>query len=163
MFATPLDTIVYNLEKSQALFHRYLDDLKPAEFEHQPCPGANCAAWVVGHLALVDRRRLTALGAELPPLPVGFEERFAATRAAAGTQGGYGDPKELVALFDRHRDKLIAAVRTADPAKLAAAVPTPHPMFADAGEATAFMGLHTAMHLGQITVIRRMLGYPPVS
>jgi hypothetical protein len=164
VFATPNEAIAYALRASQKLFHRYLDDLKPAEFDHQPVPGANSAGWIVGHLIRTDRRSLGWLGAtDLPAVPDGFDDRFAPTRAAATGQGGYGDPKELLALFDAHRDRLIAAVLAVDPAKLTDAPPFQSPIFADKGEASLFMGLHTALHLGQITVIRRSLGYPPVS
>ena len=144
--------------------HRFVDDLKPAEFEFQPCDGANCAAWVLGHLTLTDRRSLAWLGVtDLPALPDGFEQRFVVTRTKAGEQKGFGDPKELVRLFDEHRVRLIAAVQAADPAKFDDPPPFQTPMFADKGEGMLFMGLHTAMHMGQLSVIRRMLGYRPVA
>ncbi|MFO0848730.1 MAG: DinB family protein [Gemmataceae bacterium] len=165
MLATPSDALATTLVASQKLFHRYLDDLKPEHFAHQPMPGVNSAAWVVGHLALTDRRMLAnRLGVtDLPPLPAGFEERFAATRAAAGTQADLGDSAELVALFDAHRSRLIEAVRAAPVDVLNRPLDAPHPLFATVGEAAGFMAVHTAMHLGQVTVIRRSLGYPPVA
>ncbi len=164
MFKTPTDAIVYSLAASKKLIHRFLNDLKPDEFEYQPCAGANCAAWIIGHLTLTDRRSLTWLGVtDLPLLPEGFEERFKATRTPAGEQKGYGEPAELVRLFDVHRDKLTALLATADPAKFTEPPFSPNPLFADRGEGLLFMGLHTSMHVGQMTVIRRMLGYPPVT
>lgn len=164
MFTTPNEAIAYALHTSKIMAHRFLDDLKPGEFEYQPCPGANCAAWLLGHLTLVDRRTLKGLGIlDLPNLPDGYENRFATTRTQAGTQDGYGDPKELVRLFDDHRDRLISAVLAADPAKLAEPPAFQTPMFADKGEGSLFMGLHTAMHMGQLSIIRRMLGYPPLA
>ena len=38
----------------------------------------------------------------------------------------------------------------------------PHPMFATIGELANFMALHAAMHAGQVTIIRRSLGRPPI-
>ncbi len=164
MLSSPKDAIAYSLRTSKALFHRYLDDLKPGEFEHQPCSGGNSAAWIVGHLVRTDRRTLGWLGAtDLPEVPDGFEERFTPSRAVAAEQKGYGDPKELLALFDAHRDRLVEAVLAADPAKLGEPSPMQTPLFTNKGEALLFMGLHTSMHLGQISTIRRSLGYPPVS
>jgi uncharacterized damage-inducible protein DinB len=165
MIVTPSDAIAVALEASRKLFHRYLDDLKPEHFSHQPAAGLNSAAWIVGHLAGTDRRILSLrLGVtDLPVVPAGFEERFLPTRAAAGVQAELGDPAELVALFDAHRDRLIAVVRTLTPGELNEPLPTPHPLFATKGEAASFMAVHTAMHLGQVTVIRRVLGYPPVA
>lgn len=164
MFATPVDATLFALRKSQAMTHRFVDDLKPHEFEHQPCDGANCAAWILGHLAMTDRRMIGWLGAtELPPLPDGFEARFKTTQTTAGSQSGFGDPAGLVAQFDAHRDTLIAFVPTVPAAKMAEPTPVVRPMFATVGEAALFMALHASLHAGQLTLIRRSLGYPPVS
>lgn len=164
MFASVPEAMAFALTKSHLLMHRFIDDLKPHEFEHQPFPGVNCVAWILGHLTLVDRRQLTWLGVtDLPAIPDGFEERFKTTRITAVEQNGYGEPKELVALFDAHRRLLIDCLPTVDPAKFLEPPSFQTPMFADRGEGTLFMGVHTAMHAGQISLIRRTLGYPPVS
>lgn len=164
MFQTPNEAMAYALRVSKAMAHRFIDDLKPSEFEFQPCDGANCAAWVLGHLTLTDRRSLSWLGVSgLPAVPEGFERRFTVTRTMAEKQQGYGDPRELVRLFDEHRDKLVEALLAADPAKFHEPPTFQTPMFADKGEGYLFMGLHTAMHMGQLSVIRRMLGYPPAA
>lgn len=164
MFVTVIDAMQFSLVKSKLMIHRLVDDLKPHEFEFQPTAGTNCVAWVLGHLTVVDRRQLTWLGVTaLPAIPVGFEETFKTTRTTAVKQGGYGDPSEIVSLFDAHRDALVACLPAVDPAKFLELPSFQTPMFADRGEATLFMGLHTAMHAGQISLIRRALGYPPVS
>jgi hypothetical protein len=164
MFASVPEAMVFALKKSHLMMHRFVDDLKPHEFEHQPVPGVNCVAWILGHLTLTDRRHLTWLGVtDLPPLPAGFEERFKTTRTTATEQKGFGDPNELVALFDAHRQQLIDCLPTVDPARFLEPPSFQTPMFADRGEGTLFMGLHVSMHAGQISVIRRSLGYPPVS
>ena len=126
-------------------------------------PWANCASWIVGHLVLTERRILGFYGVELPALPDGFTDKFSPTRQAAGEQTGLGDPASLVAEFDRHRELLIATVLAATPEKLSEPLPKPHPMFGTIGEATAFMGIHVALHVGQITTICRHLGYPPAA
>ncbi len=159
---TPNDVIAFALTASHARFHTFVDDLSPAEFERQPIPGVNSIAWMVGHLALTDRRILGLFGAALPPLPDGFEAPFKTTKQPAGEQKGLGDPAALLAVFDAHRRALIEAVRAATPEALAAPLPNPHPLFTTVGEAAAFMAVHLGLHAGQVTVIRRALGYPPV-
>lgn len=164
MTLTPNAVIADALRANQRFAHRYLDDLKPGEYAHQPFPGVNSAAWVLGHLVLTERRALGALGVtDLPTLPAGFDERFRVTKQAADVQHDLGDPGELLALFDTHRAALIAAVEAAPVEALAAPVPTPGPMYKTAGDVAGFMAQHVAMHMGQVTVIRRNLGYPPVS
>ena len=163
MFVTSTQAMAFALKSSHVLVHRMIDDLKPHEFEHQPMPGVNCAAWILGHLALTDRRQLTWLGvANLPPLPDGFEERFTQTRKAAEKQSGLGDPAAIVAQFDLHRKLLIDCLETVPKGKFSEPTPLKRPMFDDVGEATLYMALHTSMHVGQITLIRRSLGYPPL-
>lgn len=164
MFHTPNEAVAQALRASTALFHRYVDDLKPAEWHAQPVAGVNTVAWIVGHLTVVEHRRATALGAtDLPALPDGFADRYTATRKAAEAQAGLDPAETLTGLFLAVRDRLTAAVLAAPAAKLAEPLPTPHPLFADQAEAALFMALHTSLHLGQITVVRRALGYPPVS
>ena len=66
-------------------------------------------------------------------------------------------------LFNEHRDRLVEAVGRATPEQLdeplERAMP---PMFRTPGEMANFLGAHTAMHAGQISIIRRSLGRPPI-
>ena len=165
MFATPQEAIAFRLKTSKIMFHRFIDDLKPEEFNHRPCLGANSAAWIVGHLASGDRSLLERLGTKnLPEAPAGFFDRFKTTKAAAtGTQADFGPAQELVRLFDLHRDLLIENIKKAPLEKLTEPPNIQNPFFTDRGESLLFMGLHTAMHLGQLSTIRRSLGRPPVA
>ncbi len=163
--ATVNDAIVYSLDISRKLFDRYLADLKPADFDHHVAPGTNSAAWIAGHLVLTDRRALGALGVtDLPALPEGFDAQFPVTRVAAPPAQAHVTPgSELVELFRANRARLIAAAAAAPPEVLNAPADKPGPAFQTVGEMVEFMGIHTALHLGQVTIIRRSLGYPPVT
>src|SRR5688500_12013733 len=114
---TPNDAITYALATSQAMLKRYVEDLSSQEYLHRPAPKANCAAWLVGHLTLTDRRALVAFGGEPPDLPDGFEHRFSRKEGCPQAEE-FGDVSVLVPLFDRHRGRLIAAVKAAPPGKL---------------------------------------------
>ena len=48
-------------------------------------------------------------------------------------------------------------------ARLYELTPMERPMVRTYGEYLTFMGMHTALHIGQISTIRRVLGYPPLS
>ncbi len=163
MFQAPAEAMAFSLRASKLFLHRMIDDLKPEELQAQPLPGLNSIAWMLGHLALVDRRQLKWLGiAELPALPEGFEVKFKTTGAAAVAQESLGVPSEIIAIFDSHRDALIACLPTVDPSVFMQPTEAIRPWFSDKGEATLFMGLHTMLHVGQISTIRRALGYPPL-
>ena len=156
------ESMVYGLTTSGKMMHRMIDTLKPNEFEYQPFPGVNCVAWILGHLTDVNHRTLTSLGAsDIPVIPEGFLNRFGVTRQPAAEQGGYGDPAELVRLYDAMQERLIAVVAGLSTEQLSAALPSPTPLFSTRGEMLLFLGIHTTMHVGQISMIRRHLGYPP--
>src|SRR5439155_8133797 len=123
-------------------------------------PKANCAAWTIGHLILTDRRTLGRLGvSDLPPLPDGFDKRFSRDEGCPQA-GDFGDVTILMPLFNQHRGMLIDTVKRATLEQLNQ--PLEHQMFNTVGEMANFMGMHTAMHAGQLTIIRRSLGRPPI-
>ena len=158
---TANDVLVHNLTATHLMVQRFTADLEPSEFLHRPTEKANCAAWTVGHLALSDRHVIQQLGAELPPLPDGFDAKFSREEGCPQA-GDFGDVKAIVPVFSAHRTRLIDAVRLATPAQLEKPLEKPHPMFKTLGEFISFMSAHTAMHVGQITIIRRSLGRPPM-
>ncbi|QOV87796.1 DinB family protein [Humisphaera borealis] len=160
---TSIDVLVNTLTGAKGLVMGYCQDLGPAEYLHRPTPESNCVAWLLGHLVLTDRRIMTmVLGAsDLPALPDGFEKRF--SRDAGCPQASdFGDTSILLPLFAQTRDLLIARVRSTDPADFDKPLAFKHPRFDTPWGAVNFMGLHAAMHAGQITIIRRSLGRPPL-
>ena len=158
---SPNDVLVHNLIATQLMVQRFTADLQPDEYLHRPTEKANCAAWTVGHLALSDRHVLKLLGADLPPLPEGFDNRFSREEGCPQA-GDFGDVSAVVPVFNAHRTRLIEAVKRATPEQFEKPMEKPHPMFKTLGEFVSFMSTHTAMHVGQITIIRRSLGRPPL-
>lgn len=155
------EAIAYSLATSQALLKRFVADLSAEDYLHRPTPKANCAAWIVGHVALSDRNVLKRLEAPLPELPEGFERRFSRAEGCPEAEE-FGDVSGLVKIFEEHRNRLIAASRSAPPEQLNKPMERPHPMFKTVGEMVNFMALHSTMHAGQISTIRRSLGRPPL-
>lgn len=160
---TPNDVLAAGYRMSAALLHRMVDDLTPGEFCRQPVPGANSAAWVIGHLALTLRNGLRRMGAsDVPDFPADLEEKFKTTRQSAGEQSGCGDPKALLATFDACLERFIALVRSLPPDVLAGESDPKGPFATNKAEAILFGSLHVAMHTGQLSTIRRSLGKPPL-
>jgi hypothetical protein len=160
---TPNDILAAGYRMSAQLFHRMVDDLTPEEFNRQPVPGANCAAWVVGHLALTLRNSARRVGGtDLPDIPADVADKLKATRQPAGEQCGYGDPKALLAVFDACLERLISAIGRLPAEALAGGSDIPVPFATNRAEAVLFGAIHIAMHTGQLSTIRRSLGKPPV-
>jgi hypothetical protein len=159
---TANDILVHNLTVSQKLLQRYAADLAASEYLHRPTPKANCAAWLIGHLILTERRALNLYGvSDLPPVPDGFDKRFSRDEGCPQASE-FGDVMALLPLLDQHRSRLIEAVKHAPPALLDKPMEKPHPMFGSLGEFTSFVSHHVMLHVGQITIIRRSLGRPPL-
>jgi len=156
------NAIVHALRTSKAMLRFFTEDFTPEEYLHRPTEKSNCAAWLIGHLALSDRGVAKALGAtDLPELPAGFEKQFSREEGCPQARS-FGDVKALLPIFEKHRDLLTAAVERASSEQLDAPAPRQTPMFATVGEMANFMALHAAIHAGQITIIRRSLGRPPL-
>ena len=159
---TANDVIAHSLTMSGAMLHRYVDDLSPQEMLHRPTPKANCAAWLIGHLILTERGALARLGiSDLAALPDGFDKQFSRDEGCPQAPE-FGDVSRLMGLFDQHRNRTIETVRRAPPEQLDKPLEKPHPFFKTAGEFANFAALHAMMHAGQITIIRRSLGRPPI-
>ena len=158
---TPNDVTVLVLERSKALLERFSSDLSSAELLHRATEKGNCAAWLIGHLALADRRMLALIGAPQPELPAGFEKRFSRDEGCPQA-ADFGDVAGLLNIFGQHRDLLIAAVKRATPEQLNKPLEKPMAGCNTVGEVITFMALHTTMHAGQITMLRRSLGRPPL-
>ncbi|HJZ54124.1 MAG TPA: DinB family protein [Gemmataceae bacterium] len=160
---TPNDVIAGGYRMAKLLVRRMIDDLTPDEFRHQPCPGANSAAWVVGHLAATLRRTAERLGATgLPEVPAELAAKLATTKKPAEDQSGLGDPAALVKLFDVCADAVIAAVAKLPAETLAGPPAFTGPFATNYAEGLLFGALHVSMHSGQLSTVRRSLGKPPV-
>jgi uncharacterized damage-inducible protein DinB len=159
----PNDLIAAGYRMAKGLIHRMVDDLSPEDFLHQPCPGANTAAWVVGHLAVSLRRTADRLGAsDLPSLDPGLVTVLTQTGKPAGEQTGLGDPAALVRLFDECADRVIDVVGRVEAESLSRPPAQAGTLATNYGEALLFGALHVAVHSGQLSTIRRSLGKPPI-
>ena len=90
-----------------------------------------------------------------------FEKRFGREEDAPRARS-FGDAQMLPAVFKSHRDALFNAVEAADAAEFDKALPQPSRIASTLGELLLFDAIHVAMHIGQISAIRRSLGRPPL-
>ena len=160
---SPNDLLAAAYRMSSGLVHRMVDDLTPVDWNRQPVPGANSAAWVIGHLALTLRNGLRRMNAaDVPDFPADLEEKFKTTRQPACDQSDCGDPKVFLAIFDVCLERFITIARSLPADALAGEPDFKHPFTTNKAESILFGSLHIAMHTGQLSTIRRSLGKPPV-
>jgi uncharacterized damage-inducible protein DinB len=100
-------------------------------------------------------------GTTVIELPAGFAERYTKETASINDPAKLGKKDDLLALFDKTREKTCtwAAALSADdlakpaPEKMRQMVPT-------VGHVLLLLPAHAGMHVGQIQVLRRKLGKP---
>ena len=156
------EAMVYGLNFSGRFLAMMTADLTPEQLLHRPCEGANCAAWLLGHLIDVDRRGYARLGfdaGDLPAVDEDFAKRFGRADDAPKADE-FGDVSKLAALFQETHAAFVAKVPELTDEQLAA--PIENAPFTTVEEMLLFFPIHIASHAGQISTIRRSLGMPPV-
>lgn len=140
----------------------YLADFSDAELLKRPVAGANHAAWQVGHLILSERFICGEIpGFSYPELPAGFAEAHGKDRATSSDTSGWCTRAEYEALFKATREATLAGLSRLNDAALDK--PTENRLKGKApahGNLLALLTQHDAMHGGQFSVIRRLLGKP---
>lgn len=138
-----------------------LGDFSDADMLTRPCPGANHAAWQLGHVIASDNRMVAAAGFSIEALPAGFAEKFTTETAKLDSPAAFPRKADLLDVFKRQAASKVAWVAKLSDADLAKAMPQNLHAFAPTvAHLVANMPNHLMMHVGQMQVVRRALGKP---
>ena len=142
-----------------------LGDLTDADMFVRPCPGANHAAWQLGHLTASEAGCQQVLApVHAVTLPAGFTDVFnmkANVNDDAAKFAPFNTKAQLIELFTRVRAGTVACVESMSGDQLDAKSPEKYAMWAPPlGLLVSGQIAHTLMHLGQFQVLRRKLGKP---
>ena len=142
-----------------------LDQTPMVEWFRQPPGGVSHVAWQVGHIAFSEYRlALWRIRGERPDddalFPPEFKRLFGADSVPQG--GSAFPPAELRAVLDRVHEQVLRELPGLDEAELDLAVPHPHPFAKTKFLALLWCAQHEMLHAGQIGLLRRLLGYPPL-
>ena len=163
--ATPL--FVQMTLPGAELLLRYADQLVtsvPADvFAKMPMKDVNSAAFNIGHLSTYGDRVCAMLGRNDLVMPMPYSvDLFKAGAPCLDQPGLYPSKDVLVSTFFERQRRAIAAFRDTTEAALAAENPAEgrfKEMFPTVGGAVSFLlGGHVAMHLGQVSAWRRVMG-----
>mgnify|MGYP003341800100 FL=1 len=140
----------------------YLADFSDAELLKRPVAGANHAAWQIGHLILSERFICGEItGFSYPDLPAGFAEAHGKDRASTDDTSGWLTRAGYEKLFRATREATLAGLAKLTEQDLGKATESRLKAKAPAhGNLLALLSQHDAMHGGQFSVIRRLLGKP---
>lgn len=157
------DALKTSLGMSERTLKSFLADLSDADLLVRPVPGANHTAWQLGHLIGGEVRILSdnLPGVHYPELPAGFVEQHQGNTAKTDPPLGFCSKQQYLDLFQKVREATLAAVNNLSEAdldrptvgRLSAAAPT-------LGALVLLASSHPMMHIGQVTVVRRLLGKP---
>ena len=142
---------------------RLMDDLSDADFATRAGAGAHAPAWIVGHLCVIADLAVRLAGGT-PSLPAEWRERFGLKSVDDQRPGG-PTRAELVERFRERHDAAVAALLAASAERRAA--PQQSEFFRTelptVGDFLAhLLTSHLSLHLGQLSLCRRLLGRPPL-
>ena len=141
-------------------------DIPQEHMEHQPTPGVNPPAWILGHLAICTDFALELMG-QPKRLPEEWHAEFAPRSKPLSEHHPYPDREELLIALREGHEAVAAALLQVTPEQLAA--PNPLPMkflqqtLPTVGDLLAHLvSTHEAAHLGHLSNWRRQMGKPPL-
>ena len=157
-----VETAVSSLEFSRRMTLMFLDDIGEKDFLHQPVSKGNHAMWICGHIVYVDDFILTAASGQESSLSDSWQNLFGLGSEPSSESGCYCSREEMLESLASVRSDLISWFRGASEEKLLAPVEgSKFPLSTNIIGLASFTACHEAMHAGQLTVIRKSLGFPP--
>ncbi len=150
----------HSLKLTQLVINGSLSDLSDADLLVRPVEGANHIAWQIGHLIVTERRLAGQLpSATYPELPAGFAEKYENNPSAQNAADGFATKDQYLDLFNKTREATLAAVAKLSDADLDKPAKGPANV-SNLGGLLNLVAIHSIMHGGQFSVVRRKLGKP---
>jgi hypothetical protein len=160
MFAEEIKVNQFLLKYCQLL----TADIVEERMAEQPMPGVNHPAWILGHLAVSAEMIVNRLGCE-KFLPAEWTDLFKPGSCPSANRGDYPSKEALLKAIEESFARARETASGASPEALA--MPTPNPRMKEGlptlREIAAFILTgHLGVHLGQLSMWRRMTGLPPL-
>ena len=144
-----------------------LDQTPSADWYRQPPGVVSHIAWQVGHLAFAEYRlALWRIRGKQPQdadlISDEIVRLFGPKSAPDPDPAKYASQAEIRALLNRVHEQVLRELTGLDEAELDQPVPHPHPFAKTKLLALLWCAHHEMLHTGQIGLLRRHLGYPPM-
>lgn len=154
-----------SLLHARGMTDKILDELaSPEDWLHRASPGGNHALWIAGHLQLVDLRALTFIGVETQQDLKQQAIQFGRGSVPQDSIAPSTEPALLREQLKTSRSRLLEALDSLTNEDFdKPASPEAPPFMPTVGMVFQMVLWHEAMHSGQLTIIHRQLGHPPVA
>ena len=164
---TQLEMAASQIKAARQYTETLLADIGPESWYDQPVDGINHVAWQVGHvamaqygLALYRQRGRGESDREL--IPREFMRMFAKDSSPSIDIEGRPDAGEIRTVFDRVHQQVLKELETYPLEELETPVDFPYVGFSNKLGALLMSAHHEMLHAGQIGMLRRLLGKPPI-
>ncbi len=144
-----------------------LEDLKPEEWFRQPSEGVSHLAWQIGHLAMAQYglclfRMRGRAEVDLELMSSSFRKKFSKGTTPDPDPAANPSPEEIRQVFDRVFEQSMLELSTVTDAQLDEPVDMPYAAYPTKFGGLLFCSHHEMLHAGQIGLLRRLIGKPPV-
>lgn len=137
-------------------------DLDGGNVVHQLFEGANHCLWILGHLAVVENTFIAQIDESRKAELAGYWEKFGIGSTPVSDAGQYPTKDELLDVLAERRAALLELIDGLGDDDLGRATSGPVAGVAPTlGELLRLAGWHEGMHAGQLTMVRRSLGFKP--
>ena len=162
-----LSIAIKQIESARAYTKTMLADLTPEDWYFVPDPPVSHIAWQVGHLAMAEyglclfrQRGRQEVDSEL--MSGKFRKLFMKGTMPSDDSGDYPQPEEILTVLDRVHEQALLEMPAFDGAGLDEPLEMPYFGFPTRYGSLLFAGHHEMLHCGQIGMLRRLIGKPPV-
>lgn len=140
-------------------------DITDSEMTHQPAPNTNPPIWILGHLAIATDYASKTLGVATA-CPKAWHVDFGPGSTPLKMHDPVPTKDELMAAIHAGHERVSAAALTATAEQLAGphavAILSGTPLETNGDLITHLMNTHEAMHIGQLSMWRRLTGRKPL-
>ncbi len=156
------DEIAKMIERGTQMLQKHFVDFSDADMLVRPVPNANHAAWQMAHLANSQIMATKAVAPEaVISVPANFAESHTKEAAASDDPARFPNKATVLKILEDVKNAQVSALKKMTNEDLAKPGPEKARGYADTIGQLLLMGpMHSAMHAGQIQVIRRKLGKP---
>jgi hypothetical protein len=163
---TSAERAVELIRRAREYTNHLLSHIAIEDWFRMPHEGVSHVAWQVGHLAFGEYRlALERIRGPKPGdeqlFPTWYPKTFGRNSIPVGDPSAYPTPDEIRHVFDAVHRRSLEETATLSDAVLAEPA-DPHPRFSTKGGSLTWCAEHEMLHAGQIGLLRRLLGQPPL-
>jgi len=162
-----LISAIESMQFARGYTRQLLNGIGPDEWFWQPKEGVTHLAWQAAHLAVAEYGlAIKRLRGEKPDdeqvIPGVFLTRFGRSSVPDPDLASNPSVREILAVMDRVHDEAIRELSHYTDADLDVPSEPPHPAFTTKLGALGWCSQHELIHAGQIALLRRLMGKPPL-